>query len=43
MNSIPHHSSPSSTWREVSERHSKTGMISVNTMTSFNALAQNEE
>ena len=35
--------SSSSTWRVVSERHNSTGMISVKTMTSLKALAQNDE
>ena len=38
----PRHSS-SSMWRLFSERHHSTGMISVKTSTSLNALAQNDE
>ena len=38
------HGSSSSTWcRLASERHTSTGMMMVKTMTSLNALAQNEE
>ena len=41
--SVPAYSSLSSSVWLASERHSSTGMISVNTITSLYALAQNDE
>ncbi len=40
---VPGGHSSSSTWCVFIERHHSTGMIRVNTMTSLNALAQNDE